>query len=94
VNERGWIRPFDDPIPLPRGRELVTLEDAAGYIMKRPKAEQNLQGWQTATGCLILVAEKGRPHHAGAYWRDAGAKPSRRARVHSRTERHTLGKAA
>jgi hypothetical protein len=25
----GWSRPFDDPIPLPRGRALVTLRDAA-----------------------------------------------------------------
>jgi hypothetical protein len=25
---KGWSRKFDEPIPLPRGRELVTLEDA------------------------------------------------------------------
>ena len=25
-----------------RGRQLVTLEDAAAYIMKLPKAEQDL----------------------------------------------------
>ena len=25
-----WQRAFDDPIPLPRGRQLVTLRDAAG----------------------------------------------------------------
>jgi hypothetical protein len=54
---RGWKRPFDDPIPLPRGRQLVTLEDAAAYIMKLPKAEQDLPEWQTATGCLIGAAE-------------------------------------
>jgi hypothetical protein len=36
----GWKRPFDDPIPLPRGRQLVTLEDTAKYIQKLPKAEQ------------------------------------------------------
>ena len=33
---KGWQRPFDDPIPLPRGRQLVTLKDAAGNIMKLP----------------------------------------------------------
>jgi hypothetical protein len=32
----SWQRPFDDPIPLPRGRELLTLKDAANYIMKLP----------------------------------------------------------
>ncbi len=55
--DRGWKRPFDDPIPLPRGRQLVTLEDAAGYIMKLPKAEQALEEWQTAVACLIGAAE-------------------------------------
>jgi hypothetical protein len=25
---RGWDRTFDDPIPLPDGRELLTLRDA------------------------------------------------------------------
>jgi hypothetical protein len=37
--DRGWKRAFDEPIPLPRGRELVTLEDAGHYITKLPKAE-------------------------------------------------------
>jgi len=36
-------RPFDDPVLLPVGRKLVTLRDAADYIMKLPKAEQNLE---------------------------------------------------
>ncbi len=58
----GWKRPFADPIPLPgAGRQLVTLEDAAGDIMKLPKAEQNLGEWQAAIECLILVAEKNGP---------------------------------
>jgi hypothetical protein len=37
----GWKRPFDDPIPLPRDRQLVTLKDAAAYIMKLPNGEQH-----------------------------------------------------
>jgi hypothetical protein len=55
--DRGWKRPFDDPIPLPRRRQLVTLKDAADYIMKLPKAEQKLQEWQAATEALIMAAE-------------------------------------
>jgi hypothetical protein len=51
----GWQREFDDPIP--RRRQLVTLKDAADYIMKLPKAEQDLAEWQTAIGCLIGAAE-------------------------------------
>jgi len=43
---RGWSRRFDEPIPLPRGRQLVTLEDAGTYITKLPKAEhQARSGW-------------------------------------------------
>jgi hypothetical protein len=37
-NLGGWQRAFDDPIDLPRGRQLVTLEDAGNYITKLPKA--------------------------------------------------------
>jgi hypothetical protein len=37
--DRGWKRPFDDPIPLPNGRQLLTLEDAGNYITKLSKAE-------------------------------------------------------
>ena len=45
----GWQRRFDDPIPLPRSRQLVTLKDAAACIMKLPKAEQIAREWQVAT---------------------------------------------
>jgi hypothetical protein len=41
----------------PRRRQLVTLEDAARYVQKLPKAEQQLEEWQTAVETLILVAE-------------------------------------
>ena len=54
---RGWERPFDDPIPLPRGRQLVTLKDAAAYIQKLPEAEQQLAEWQAAVEALLLVVE-------------------------------------
>jgi hypothetical protein len=36
----GSNRPFGDPIPLPRGRQLVTLKDAGTYITKLAKAER------------------------------------------------------
>jgi hypothetical protein len=56
VADRGWKRRFDDPIPLPRSRRLVTLEDAGKYITKLPKAEHEAAEWQTAMEALILVA--------------------------------------
>jgi hypothetical protein len=52
----AWARPFDDPILLD-GRELLTLRDAADFIMKLPKAEQDLEEWQTATEALLMAAE-------------------------------------
>ncbi len=48
VADRGWKRRFDEPIPLPRGRQLVTLEDAGTYITKLPKAEHEAAEWQAA----------------------------------------------
>jgi hypothetical protein len=53
----SWSRRFDDPIPLPRGRQFVTLKDAANYIQKLPKAEQDLEEWQAAVEALLLVVE-------------------------------------
>jgi len=61
VLDRGWKRRFDDPIPLPRGRQLVTLEDAGRYITKLPKAEHEAAEWQAAMEVLILVATSGGP---------------------------------
>jgi hypothetical protein len=50
-----------DPIPLPHGRKLVTLEDAGNYIMKLAKAEHEAAEWQPAMEALILVATSGGP---------------------------------
>jgi hypothetical protein len=61
VPKRGWKRPFDEPITLPRGRWLVTLQDAGNYITKLPKAEHEAPEWQTAVKALILVATHGGP---------------------------------
>src|SRR6476660_5241289 len=57
----GWKRSFDEPIPLPRGRQLVTLKDAGRYITKLPKAEHEAAEWQAAMEALILVATSGGP---------------------------------
>jgi hypothetical protein len=52
----SWKRRFDDPITLPGGRRLITLEDAGNYITKLPKAEHEAPEWQTAMDVLMLVA--------------------------------------
>jgi len=58
---KGRKRRFEEPIPLPRGRQLVTLEDAGRYITKLPKAEHEAAEWQDAMEALILVATIGGP---------------------------------
>jgi hypothetical protein len=55
------MRRFDDPIPLPRGRQFVTLKDAGTYITQLPKAEQQAPEWQTAMQALLLVVEQNGP---------------------------------
>jgi hypothetical protein len=58
---KGWTRNFDVPIPLPSGRKLITLRDAALYITKLPNAEHDAPEWQTAMDILLKVAERGWP---------------------------------
>ena len=45
----------------------MTLRDAADYIIKLPKAEQNLEAWQTAVEALIMAAEISRTFDACAH---------------------------
>ena len=60
-SEKGWRRRFDGPIPLPRGRQLVTFEDAGEFITRLPKAEHEAPEWQAAMEALILVVTLGGP---------------------------------
>jgi hypothetical protein len=57
----SWSRPFDDSIPLPKGKQLLTLQDAAAYIMALPKKEADTAECQAAIEALMLVAESGGP---------------------------------
>ncbi|WMT71133.1 hypothetical protein [Bradyrhizobium sp. Ash2021] len=53
----GWQREFFDPIPLPNGRQLVTLMDAGEYFQSLPKAKQNATPWRNATEALLQVVD-------------------------------------
>jgi hypothetical protein len=86
----GWSRKFEDPIPLPNGRQLVTLKDAADYITGLPKKETDLPEWQTAIELLMLVARSG-PDNDGPHRCHASAEPSCRAGVQSRSQGYPLG---
>jgi len=52
-DQGGMILEDTQIIPLPRGRQLVTLEDAGRYITKLPKAEHEAAEWQAAMEALI-----------------------------------------
>jgi hypothetical protein len=54
-----WSTSFDEPIALRGGRKLATLQQAADYIMKLPKAAQERACWQLAVENLINAAEIG-----------------------------------
>jgi hypothetical protein len=54
-----WSAPFDEPIRLPGGRRLTSLQDAADYIMKLPEKVQHQERWQIAVENLINAAETG-----------------------------------
>ena len=51
---------FEDPIPLPYGRVLITLCDTGDHIANLPK-ETGLPEWQTAIEALMLVIEQSGP---------------------------------
>jgi hypothetical protein len=44
-----WSDEFEDPIPLPKGRKLVTLLDAGNYINGLPRKEAH---WSTGSSQL------------------------------------------
>lgn len=50
--DKGWRRRFDDPIPVPGGRQLITLQDAGTCITKLPKAEHEAPEWLCAPKTL------------------------------------------
>jgi hypothetical protein len=54
-----WSTPFDDPIKLRGGGTLVTLQQAADYIVALPEKARHESHWQVAVENLINAAETG-----------------------------------
>ena len=54
-----WSTAFDDPVRVSNKRELLTLQEAADYIMQLPEDAQHEAHWQTAIETLIHAAETG-----------------------------------
>jgi hypothetical protein len=57
----AWDQTFFDPIVLPNGKKLITLRDAAEYIIELPRAERDSPEWQAVMEALLLVAENSGP---------------------------------
>jgi hypothetical protein len=57
----SWKRQFEEPIPLPGGRQIVTLREAGDYIAGLSKKDVALPEWQAAIEALMLVVERGGP---------------------------------
>ena len=55
----AWLRKFDEPIPLPNGRELLTLSEAADFIIGLPPEIIALPDWQIAMAALGQVSDTG-----------------------------------
>jgi hypothetical protein len=72
-----WSRKFEEPIPLAKGRQLVTLKDAGTYITKLPKAEHIAPEWQAAMEVADPRGqERQRPNDACADRHPASVEPS------------------
>lgn len=57
----NWSRRFDDPIPMPDGRMIKTIGEAAEYATSLPRKVGNTELWQRAAKNLQLAAEHGGP---------------------------------
>jgi hypothetical protein len=87
-----WSREFEDPIPLPKGKTLATLRDAALYITKLPKAEHDAEEWQAAMESVAIGGRAWRADDVCADRRNASVEPARRAGVRQVTQGSPLGK--
>ncbi len=52
-----WSRHFDEPVQLPDGGELRTLQEAIAWLAKEvPKSEQSMKQVQAAAHCVTEAA--------------------------------------
>jgi hypothetical protein len=87
--DKGWQRKFEDPIPLPKGRQLVTLKDAADLITGLPmKSGTGMASCDRgpAAGRRDRRAHDARPHRC-----HEGIEPRPRPRVYRVREKASLG---
>ena len=57
----SWSARFDEPIPLPDGRELRTLLDAGRYVDALPRSMHEREEWQMVMEVLLSAVEGREP---------------------------------
>ena len=57
----NWSRRFEDPIPMPDGRIIRTIGEAAEYATSLPRKSGATKPWQRAEKVLHEAAEYGGP---------------------------------
>jgi hypothetical protein len=55
-----WSTPFQDPIPT-ADKPLITLSDAAQYLMVLPPSDRHSHEWLAAVEAVLLAAEEAGP---------------------------------
>jgi hypothetical protein len=53
--EVNWSRRFDDPIPMPDGRIISTIGEAAEYATSLPANTGNTEPWQRAAWRAVRI---------------------------------------
>ena len=56
-----WNARFSEPIELPDGQFIHTLQDAGAYVSRLPDGIYRTEEWRVATHLLIEAAEETQP---------------------------------
>jgi hypothetical protein len=72
----SWSLEIGEPIELPKGKNLVTLRDAALYITKLPKARTQRERMAGRDAGAVAGCRTGRPDDVRPDRRDASASPT------------------
>lgn len=75
MREKGWSRRFEDPIRPPKGKPLLTLRDAARYMLALPANERRGPGVASQSRSAADGRGRKRPADACAHRHVEGTQP-------------------
>ena len=59
VTSPDWLRPLPEPVELEDGTQLVTLRDAATYVLGLPPERKDRRSWRIAATAMMAAARGG-----------------------------------